>query len=47
MKLGETRTLGFVFLSGQEAVQALSRNPVFFLWEGGIVGETRIVESPG
>ena len=46
MALGETRTLGFVSLSGQEAVQALSRNPTFFLWDGGIIGEARVVEIP-
>ena len=44
MALGETRTIGFVFLSGQEAVEALSTKPTFFLWDGGIIGEARVVE---
>lgn len=40
---GETRRLGFVFLSGQEAVAALRPAGRFFLWEGKFIGETVIV----
>jgi hypothetical protein len=43
MQLGETRVVGYVFLSGTEAASALSRNPKFFLWESGLVGEARIL----
>src|ERR1700728_136367 len=32
---GETRQLGFVFLSGDEAVAQFRKSGVFYLWEGG------------
>jgi hypothetical protein len=44
MVLGETRTVGFVFLSGAEAVKALAAKQTFFLWEGRFIGEARILE---
>ena len=40
---GETRRLGFVFLSGQEAVATLRPAGRFFLWEGKFIGEAVIV----
>lgn len=41
---GETRRLGFVFLSGQRAVEALSTAGRFFLWEGKFIGEAVVVQ---
>lgn len=41
---GETRTLGFVFLSGEPAVQALREAGIFYLWEGRFIGEGRVVD---
>jgi hypothetical protein len=43
MMPGERRTLGFVFLSGAEAVSALTANDKFYLWEAGVIGEASIV----
>ena len=43
MMPGEKRTVGFIFLSGAEAVKALSAAECFYLWEGRLVGEARIV----
>jgi hypothetical protein len=40
---GETRRLGFVFLSGQDAVAPLRAAGRFFLWEGKFIGEAVIV----
>lgn len=40
---GETRRLGFVFLSGQEAVAQLKAAGRFFLWEGKFIGEAVII----
>ena len=40
---GETRRLGFVFLSGQEAVAALKSAGRFFLWDGRFIGEAVVV----
>jgi hypothetical protein len=34
---------GYFFLSGEEAVAALSRKPKFYLWENRIIGEAEIV----
>jgi hypothetical protein len=36
---GESRRLGFVFLSGEETVTMFRRAGSFFLWEGGFIGE--------
>ena len=43
MMPGERRTLGFVFLSGPEAASALAAADNFYLWEGGFIGEAKIV----
>jgi hypothetical protein len=44
MMPGERRTLGFVFLSGAEAASALTtNNPLFYLWEGKLIGEAKII----
>jgi len=36
---GESRRLGFVFLSGEETAKLLRDAGKFFLWEGGFIGE--------
>jgi hypothetical protein len=41
---GETRRLGFVFLSHEEAVPVMRTAGRFFLWEGRFVGEA-VVQS--
>ncbi len=43
MMPGERRRLGFVFLSGAEAVASLRSCERFFLWEGRLIGEAEIV----
>ncbi len=43
MMPGERRRLGFSFLSGTEAVVALSSSERFYLWEGCFIGEAKIV----
>jgi hypothetical protein len=40
---GESRQLGFVFLSGDEAVALFRNSGVFYLWEGGFIGEAKVV----
>jgi len=40
---GEARRLGFVFLSGQEAVDAIKEAGRFYLWEGRFIGEATVV----
>jgi hypothetical protein len=45
MSPGETRRVGYFFISGQEAVNYLSSAEKFYIWEGRIVGEARIVNS--
>ncbi|MBF7010463.1 hypothetical protein QUC32_12335 [Novosphingobium resinovorum] len=40
---GEDRHLGFVFLSGQEAADALKEAGHFYLWEGRFIGEATVV----
>ncbi|TPG41940.1 hypothetical protein EAH89_28245 [Roseomonas nepalensis] len=40
---GETRQLGFVFLSDPEATEALRQAGRFYLWEGRFVGEAVVV----
>ena len=42
---GETRRLGFVFLSGQEAVKPLRAAGRFYLWDGRFIGEAVVVED--
>lgn len=41
---GERRRLGFVFLSGEEAAEALRKAGRFYLWEGRFVGEAVVVD---
>jgi len=40
---GETRTLGFVFLSGEIAAHELTDAGTFYLWEGKFIGEAKVV----
>jgi hypothetical protein len=40
---GTTRRIGFVFLS-TEGAEAMKRAGLFYLWEGRVVGEARVVE---
>ena len=40
---GGRARVGFVFLSGEEAVAALKSAEVFYLVESGVIGEARIV----
>jgi hypothetical protein len=43
MMPGERRRVGFVFFSGADAVEALASSELFYLWEGRLIGEGRIV----
>lgn len=43
MMPGERRRIGFVFLSGAEAVLALQPGGRFYLWEGRFIGEAEII----
>lgn len=43
MKPGDRRRVGFVFLSGQSAINALTVHDQFYINEGRIVGEATIV----
>lgn len=45
MNPGETRRLGFVFLSGQKAVAPLRAAGRFYLWDGRFIGEAIVVEN--
>lgn len=40
---GDKRRLGFVFLSGEEAANALRKAGTFYLWEGRFIGEAVVV----
>lgn len=42
MRPGESRRVGIVFLSPDEAVPAIMRAGGFFLWEGRIIGAATI-----
>lgn len=42
---GERRRLGFVFLSGEEAVGVMRNAGTFYLWEGHFIGEAKVVPS--
>ena len=44
---GERRRLGFVFLSGEEAAVIMRQAGTFYLWEGGFVGEAKVVQFDG
>ncbi len=41
---GESRRLGFVFLSGEEAAAVFRRAGKFYLWEGHFIGEATVVK---
>jgi hypothetical protein len=43
---GETRRLGFVFLS-PEGVETMRHAGKFYLWEGGFIGEANVVSAKG
>ena len=43
MTPGERRRIGFVFMSGSAAVEALATAGLFYLWEGRFIGEAQIV----
>lgn len=40
---GERRRVAYVFLLGREAADALAAVDRFFLWEGRLIGEGRVV----
>lgn len=42
MRPGESRRLGFVFLSGAEAAAEIRRAKKFYLWEGKFIGEATV-----
>lgn len=42
---GETRRLGFYFLSRDEAVPLMRNAGRFYLWEGGVIGEAVVVDE--
>ncbi len=44
---GETRRVGFVFLSGEEAATIFRKAGAFYLWEGCFVGEAVVVLENG
>lgn len=41
---GETRRIGFVFLSGVKAAERLRAAGRFYLWEGGFFGEAVVAD---
>jgi|SRR5579872_3508842 len=47
LKPGESRRVGFVFLSGEEAAAVFRRAGVFYLWEGRFIGEAVVVSHKG
>lgn len=47
MMPGERRRVGFVFLSGNTAVEALESQDRFYLWEGRFIGEAVPVRYGG
>jgi hypothetical protein len=40
---GETRRVGFYFMSKEDAAEAMRKAGGFHLWEGKIVGEATII----
>jgi hypothetical protein len=44
---GESRRVGFVFLSGEEAAAVFRKAGIFYLWEGRFIGEAVIVSEEG
>jgi len=45
MEPGEQRRVGFVFLSGEEVAVIMREAGTFYLWEGGFIGEAKVVRS--
>ncbi|RVT91186.1 hypothetical protein EOD43_16870 [Sphingomonas crocodyli] len=45
LRPGESRRLGFVFLSRDEAIAAITRAGRFYLWEGRVIGEATVVPN--
>ena len=45
MNPGESRRVGFVFLSGEEAAAVFRNAGVFYLWEGRFIGEAVVVSQ--
>jgi hypothetical protein len=43
MSPGDTRRVGFIFLSPEQAVDIFRAAGTFYLWEGGIIGEAKVV----
>ena len=43
LRPGETRTVGFVFLSSDEAAQRMRQAGTFYLWDGRIIGEAHVL----
>tara|TARA_R110002124_G_scaffold130531_1_gene292464 strand:+ start:469 stop:786 length:318 start_codon:yes stop_codon:yes gene_type:complete len=41
---GETKRLGFVFMSGEKAARALREAGKFYLWDGRFIGEAVVVD---
>lgn len=41
---GDTRRLGFYFLSHKEAVPLMRQAGRFYLWEGGFIGEAVVLD---
>jgi hypothetical protein len=41
---GDTRRVGFVFLSSDEAARVIRAAGKFYLWEGKYIGEATVVE---
>jgi hypothetical protein len=42
---GETRRLGFYFLSHEEVVPLMRKAGHFYLWEGGFIGEATVIDG--
>jgi hypothetical protein len=43
MKPGDTRRVEVVFLTPDQAVPAFRKSGKFFLWEGHLIGEAKLV----
>ena len=42
---GDSATVGFVFLSGEEAASKFRSAGKFYLWEGRLIGEATVVQN--
>ncbi len=40
---GESRRIGFYFLSGEVGAAAVRAAGTFYLWESGFIGEARVI----